>query len=1297
MDFSLCSNGSALPLGGGAFPGALACSVRSVPTPRTQSSDPFPSYPAETLLSAPAFALPPSWPFLGAVLGESSVAAGKFFVLAGGGAGGALGVPPCAIPSWSDSNIALCPAALAAASGLAGAAALSAPPSLAFSVSGSTHLLLAPPRKGGPPLSAGLTASLAGVPCITNWVAADGSVASITTPRLAALCQALGASTNASDCGYAQLVLSAAPWTAAAAPAATLVRGGTIAMAEATQVQAQASDAALSLPLPAAFPPLLVGLDWGAAYSAAAVQAAASSGATLPAASSPFGQLASLLGPPGSAQSAALATAESLAPLGVGIRALLACSDPSFSPPAACAAAAFATYAQPLELLCAWGAGDSCTPCPLGAACPGGSVLLPLPGFWAPTSSSPPSQLEACPQPSATARCPGWRNASSAGLGAPAALTAGAAFGCGSGYAGVVCASCAPHFFQSEGACVPCPSLTVSAELAVATPFLALGGALAALVALASTAVLYAGLAASPREALFAVGELAMFFAAAAQSAAASFRLAQSLAPSNVAGLFTVLAALQLAGLSLPPSCFGSPPFLAVYVAVGIAVALVAAAAVALAGALVQAWRRSGSSAQLSGGAGKAHDAVDSLPQESSFLLSVACTGLALGYGAGTGVAVPLLICTPHQPLSVRAYLALANDGATLLAAAGDAASPLAQALAAASASLPDLLRAAVDPPFTAARGLGAALDASVPVSLLASDLFRVCREAEHRGAWNAALALLVLLGICLAVEAAASAPQRRGCAAGAAGSTPAQKPPPESAAGPMLICHRPRALLLASLIPRDVRRTAAWFVPLQQALSSASSALLSAAAMSTTTGLFCGLLGLACVLQLSLAALMLRAQPFAAAAAWKTPATALLLLLPCAASLASIVLLLGLRGGLSLSQDGRTAVASLPLALAMPLPPLLFYLWWHARLRMVRQRSVAAASPAAAAGVEVEEEVRVFTSPLRAGPGAIAAAIRGWACVVDDDGDVFWFHAASGKSVWELPDEMAEAALHVWRRAPPSAGGGLPHWHWACNATGAVAASDANLPLGAATEDGWVLRGEIGEEGEGGGEVWWYHGGSGEAMWEGPWLHAEAAAAETAAAAAAAEAEAAAVEAASAAADPGGTAAQGIDCDEAELASAAESREEALAVDARLQVAQFAVRCAEVEAEKRAAATAAERKLAAAAELAEEEKRKRSEAVRAAEAEAEMWRTASVEVAAMLKQRGGGGGGVGEHVRRTVMVLAGEEVRLRGEEAVARERAAQQHASPQPSSALTAEGGGAAEEAGAPPEIGSPLLHCFL
>lgn len=92
---------------------------------------------------------------------------------------------------------------------------------------------------------------------------------------------------------------------------------------------------------------------------------------------------------------------------------------------------------------CAYGAGDACAPCPMGALCPGGFRAWAQPGY---VSQSPlAASLSQCAFP-ALQRCAGWN------------VSLGGSV-CGAGYAGVpsACSACAGGYYPDLNQCNKCP------------------------------------------------------------------------------------------------------------------------------------------------------------------------------------------------------------------------------------------------------------------------------------------------------------------------------------------------------------------------------------------------------------------------------------------------------------------------------------------------------------------------------------------------------------------------------------------------------------------------------------------------------------------------------------------------------------------------------------------------------------------------------------------------------------------------------------------------------------------------
>jgi hypothetical protein len=877
---------------------AILCALASTPLAASVSAGlPLPRYGLLTAAAPlPAAALRFSLPLLAAVLRESGTAMGAFTVAGGGGGGGGAAV---ALPAL-DALAAECAGAAAYAQNYTpGAPSLwasgdivaSCPPALAALSAAADSLRAAP---AAPSLAATLSGArhllLVASPRTPFPRAASLSVAlggapctinwatpalaSVTTPVLAALCAGNGTAA-AGDCGIAPLVVAFSA----------------------------GSDA---LPLPAAYPPLLPSADaaWDAQLAAAtaattAAAAAAAAPAPAPAPASPLSSAASLVGLP---PALLLASAAALAPPGVGIRVVARCVDPTFAPPEMCVVV---NYSQPLldasgGQLCVWGAGDACVPCPAGALCPGGAQLLPLPGFWAPAPASPPSDLYPCPAPDALRRCPGYAAVSSAG----------GAYGCGAGFRGQVCAACDAGFFRRAGTCAACPPFSAWALL---RPLLVFGGALCAAGAALAAAVwgvLRCGggaRAVSVAEAAAPVGALLAWAWVAAQGLASLFSQAEALAPPGLAALYAAGAALQFRGIALDPSCYSSVPFLSFYAALGAALGCCA-----LAGAALLCSQRL---------------EAPRARRAAAALLHATALALALAFGALTAEFSAALVCTVTAPMTVIDYLQTNNDGAALLA----------HFPALSRANIATLRAASTNPLAAAASGLTATLQASLPVSVVASDPYKVCNEAAHRAVRP--LAALMCAGFTLGLpllqlaalwaagrlkglrrSRVAQRMLRGGCSGGGGG-------------------HPPRPLIVAfneAMDDATLLRRSAWFGAAQKLQLALITGLISASKARLPPALFIAVQAAIVLASALFACVAARARLFKPAEEWKWPVVVLLNVATATAALVNALLqVLDVR---ALAPGARAALAWVPLALAAATAATLLGAW----LRSLRLHTLA-------------------------------------------------------------------------------------------------------------------------------------------------------------------------------------------------------------------------------------------------------------------------------------------------------------------------------------------------------------------
>jgi hypothetical protein len=881
----------------------IACVFEMISMPKQSASNAQPPrYRSQTRLTVPASVLHASWPLVSAIIAENRATPGMFSALAGlpmTWSSGALtnSIALCATEKTGPLAPALreCMPALAA---LAAAAEVAVATTISFSLSFETQLLLVAPR-GGPRLPENFIATVAGVTCRTNWVSYDGMVASILTPTRFELCDALGVSTDADDCGLARFELSGASPTEA-----------TLTLLQSARGRFPGEPLLLARNL---MPPSRVGENWAAMFAVASSDIDPMTG--VPGTPGAFAGLSN----PSNVIATEYFSADSELLPGAGVRIMKGCASvtsPGFATPQDCAAAARASINQP-PFLCAWGSGDTCTLCPAKARCPGGKVLFPLPGAWLPTAASSPDELLSCPSPDELRRCPGYKNISSSN----------GVWGCGEGFAGPACASCAKNHFFVANSCTRCPRITGSHFAAAVLPLvyfgIALFGAGVVLVALVTKF-----LALSPRVAAWAVFELLLFFWSGAQSASAAFSLAQSLSPPRVAPVLTMLSALQISGFTVPSSCIDLPPFLVEFIASGVTLFLVVGAAFAA--------------------------YCSSLHEGRAQSISIFVILLNFFHSPMVSVLTASLPCLPPSSMAVHSYLSLKNDGTALVAALADPDSAVSRALAGVSATIVEIQRAASDPVFASKQKLSAALSATIRVAVLAKDSDTVCYEGTHAIALPVAICALVLLGlwtaagIYCAVEAARNlanhavvAAPNDNAALAVAGSDGAQTQtttPPEVINLPR--CMRVRSALAAALSSNDVKKHAAAFTPTQEFLSALTSVLCAVALVTQDVSVFCGLMGFAIVAQFAFCAGVLRVAPFEEA--WKTKAVVLLTALPTLAQLLAIVFLLYNRqsGNARIAQNaGAVAGVSLLIVLAILIVLFILIAWWRALEKKTRQR----------------------------------------------------------------------------------------------------------------------------------------------------------------------------------------------------------------------------------------------------------------------------------------------------------------------------------------------------------------------
>ena len=545
---------------------------------------------------------------------------------------------------------------------------------------------------------------LGGIPCNVSWVSNDGSILHLITPPLAALCS------NGDGCGYVPLTVtqpgSLPPDSLA------IARAQGIGYENAVTVScpplcpgAFATGAASALTFPAAVPSL--------SALAGAVQLTYE-----PATISEASQATLFL--------STVALAKVIGSSGVYVSPLCAVAG-AFTDPTS---GACSNASDPAAARCAFGSGDSCVLCPTGALCPGGFRLWPQAGYWAAEADKLP--VLSCSAP-ATQRCLGWSEALSASE-------------CGIGYraGSYLCLSCADGFYGAvDGSCKACPSgAAFQSTLEVLLIFI--------VVVLLFGAINYALLLVITK---FAGGTIEGGAARAVSLVVWTFTVVQIIStvgkaaagnlPQLLVAAYTGLNVFQFGGIIPPVQCLdGAYPFLPQVTQFAVALGLMLTVSV-----LQVPYRRYCACARrcatghknsalalrgpiISSDGGTPHGRFVALANYVKPLIRrIVFTILTLMYPIVTDSVLSTMFCV-KSVVSVRSYLAMDGNNATLLAAGINFAS----------------VNTAAAPSVQAAQ-LAALYQEDVAVSQLAADPYFVCYEATHRPA--GILAWIVLVVYC--------------------------------------------------------------------------------------------------------------------------------------------------------------------------------------------------------------------------------------------------------------------------------------------------------------------------------------------------------------------------------------------------------------------------------------------------------------------------------------------------------------------------------------------------------------------
>lgn len=1008
--------------------GPLSCTVTSRPLATSSTAGlPLPQYGISTTLPPiPTARVPFSLPLLSAILLESSSTCGTFVFIGGGSkvntstTTSTITLPPtydflcdtiisyttsasASLSSvWTTPLVAFnCTSATTTLTELVNSilqplpsesTPISTPP-LATVISGSRHLLLvASPLTPFQPDN--LRVFLGATPCTINWILPGGALASVTTPTLSSLCGSLNTTTattssSEGDCGTFPLVLLNSPPL---------------------------------LSIPSIYPPFQPTNDWVPILTQAVLDDPTST----------LAQASSLVGLP---LSTILATTDIYTPLGSGIRIVTQCSDPTAALPEECVVINgkqpylnTTSSSSAFGKQCVWGSGDLCLPCPTGALCPGGEVLLPLPGFWAPSRSSPPSDLTPCPSPDTLLRCPGFQIIpSSLGI-----------YGCGTGFKGQACAACDKGYYRDSGTCTTCPRTSLLSSILI--PVLVFLGGLVGfgVVALAAVylALLHCGNGKGVRgseklqlyDAAVAVAQLLLWVFISAQGLASLFTQAQSVSPSYLIPLFKAASALQFKSIAADPSCYTSIPFLSFWLAT---ITVASAGVVGVGGGLVCFLRR---------------------PYRglATAVLTLSTLALTLGYGALTGIFSSAVICTFSAPMTISDYVNAKSDGRALQRAAAALGGGVGGTN---SPSYADLKAASLNPTFASISGLARVLKTTIPVSVLTSDPYQVCGEAAHAYVRPTAIVMTLLytaglpfFGLWLLwVVGRLKGCRRKCCPAqrrfkltavewGGSKSNSSKSLPPS-------LSRRPLSALLSLLLDPTLHPPKAWtgfFELWMLAVITGCVAVAEQSGLSITA--FClAQGGVVAVSILSVAVLSFGGKLYLPSHEWKRGIKCALYGVTGITAVFNGVLF-ALQGNefFSGAGKGKEWLSLVPLLLGGVVTILLIVSWWRSLflsppLTAVPTNSGGGGGGGGDEGAPSNQEFSFHTNPMFSllppppqPPDSSSSNPPSdlWVRHKDEDGDEYWHHPATGVSAWEVPYGGSTECGWAWEEVAWGEGG---------------------------------------------------------------------------------------------------------------------------------------------------------------------------------------------------------------------------------------------------------------------------------
>jgi hypothetical protein len=552
-------------------------------------------------------------------------------------------------------------------------------------------------------------------PCVVHWASADGELLMITTPGVAEVCPA-----GAAACGYHALtVTNPPPSTGAISPLTAALGYPSAGSAAAFAAAAQPMGASLSCP------PFCPGWQPGCfplAVETAVTPPGGGGGAVLGVQLLPALQIAA-------ASSAAPSLIAATPSTGVGAYYLEPCAGAlTLDVRAPTCDDALLVPGGGTGAGCPFGEGESCSPCPPGALCPGGFRMWPQPGFFA--TSEAAGVVQACAPPSED-RCVGWDVSADSTV-------------CGPSYRpdSVGCHSCADGYYgELDGSCAACPA---PATLAGRGLGIALGVLLAAAAVWGACKLATVVAGGSTRLRLTSALHYAFWALSVVALLAQVAKTAPQGLPPFMVGMYAALATFQLDGRLLPSVCLGAgvpQPFTGAIMLMTAPLVLLAVAALLSVLALPKGKSRAAADPFATAVADKA--AVTATPSPL-----MAAAAKARGARAAVASAVPAAATQPPSSPCAMALTAIAGPACTTCLAFAvllyPAVTDTALALLQCTNAVLTLAQYAQTDGADASSAVAVPGTPFVQARLLAGDSHYVCFAGSHRPAGQLAVVTLV-------------------------------------------------------------------------------------------------------------------------------------------------------------------------------------------------------------------------------------------------------------------------------------------------------------------------------------------------------------------------------------------------------------------------------------------------------------------------------------------------------------------------------------------------------------------------